>query len=78
MGAQRAAAEAAAHVANYSPDSMWEVVAYQGWAAMLAGDSHTAEEYFLAAQRHSFDHPQHVIGHCCIGGDCSAAARLSV
>jgi hypothetical protein len=49
---QQAAAEAATHAsATDNPESVFLAAAYQGWLAMLAGDSRAAEEHFLAADR---------------------------
>jgi tetratricopeptide (TPR) repeat protein len=48
--ARQAAAESASHADAESGEQMKGAM-FQGWAAMLAGDSHAAEEYFLDADR---------------------------
>jgi hypothetical protein len=50
--ARQAAAEATTHAATTDdPTEFLAAGAYQGWAAMLAGDSLAAEQHFLAADR---------------------------
>ena len=50
--ARQAAAESATHAATIDDPVRSEyAAAFQGWVAMLAGDSRAAEEHFLAADR---------------------------
>jgi hypothetical protein len=49
--ARQAAAESATYTAITGLREIGFLAGYQGWVAMLAGDSHAAEEHFLVADR---------------------------
>jgi tetratricopeptide (TPR) repeat protein len=67
--ARQAAAEAATSATTIDdPRQILQVAAYQGWVAMLAGDSQAAERYFLAADGLQYaealdNHNHHLYSH---------------